>query len=261
MRTSPIQNRTAFTLIELMVVIAIIGILAALLLPAFSWAKAQARSTTCKNHLRQMGMALQMYVHDNGSKYPYYLGPRGPAYGDAVGQGRSANGLVYWSSKLFPYYSLNWSNTAYHCPGYKGVNWGPGHFQGGIERLGSYAYNVWGSGHGAVGNLGLGPVIFWSNAPAISESQVRVPSEMLSIGESKFLNAAIRQMPGGRDIAVCALFDDPFDPKRHGKNYNQLFCDGHVSALSPWVLFNPTNTASMWNNDHQPHPELWVPRH
>ncbi|PYI88990.1 MAG: hypothetical protein DME26_02295 [Verrucomicrobia bacterium] len=50
-----------------------------------------------------------------------------------------------------------------------------------------------------------------------------------------------------------------FDPARHGKNYNQLFCDGHVAAMSPWVLFNPTNSASMWNSDHQPHPELWVP--
>ncbi len=50
-----------------------------------------------------------------------------------------------------------------------------------------------------------------------------------------------------------------FDPARHGKNYNQLCCDGHVAAMSPWVLFNPSNTAAMWNYDHQPHPEMWVP--
>jgi hypothetical protein len=29
--------------------------------------------------------------------------------------------------------------------------------------------------------------------------------------------------------------------------------------MNPWVLFNPTNTAPMWNNDHQPHPEMWCP--
>lgn len=46
---------------------------------------------------------------------------------------------------------------------------------------------------------------------------------------------------------------------RHGKNYNQLFCDGHVLAMNPWVLFNPTNSALMWNYDHESHPELWVP--
>jgi prepilin-type processing-associated H-X9-DG protein len=48
-------------------------------------------------------------------------------------------------------------------------------------------------------------------------------------------------------------------PLRHGKNYNQLFCDAHIGAMDPWVLFKPEDTAAMWNNDHQPHPELWWP--
>jgi prepilin-type N-terminal cleavage/methylation domain-containing protein len=61
----------AFTLIELLVVIAIIGILAALLVPALSRARAQAYSAPCKNHLHQMGLALQMYVQENGNQYPY----------------------------------------------------------------------------------------------------------------------------------------------------------------------------------------------
>ena len=91
----------------MLVVIAIVGILAALLLPVLAKAKYSAHSATCKNHLRQMGMALQMYVHEHQNKYPHYLGPAGASYGDATAQGGRAAGLVYWSSKLFPYYPMN----------------------------------------------------------------------------------------------------------------------------------------------------------
>jgi len=47
--------------------------------------------------------------------------------------------------------------------------------------------------------------------------------------------------------------------KRHAENYNALFCDGHVSAMLPEVLFDPSKAAAMWNYDHQPHAELWSP--
>jgi prepilin-type processing-associated H-X9-DG protein len=114
-------------------------------------------------------------------------------------------------------------------------------------------------------HFGLGPVIFWrisptAYVPAVREAQVNVPSEMLAIRESRFLKSVMDRIPGGQDDLRCGLKPGSFvDPVLHGKNYNQLWCDGHVSGMSPSVLFNPTNTAPMWNYDHEPHPEMWMP--
>jgi prepilin-type N-terminal cleavage/methylation domain-containing protein/prepilin-type processing-associated H-X9-DG protein len=63
---------SAFTLIELLVVIAIIAILIALLLPAVQQAREAARRSSCKNNLKQMGLAMHNY-HDAHGSFPYGL--------------------------------------------------------------------------------------------------------------------------------------------------------------------------------------------
>jgi type II secretory pathway pseudopilin PulG len=88
------------------VVIAIIAILAAMLLPALSRAKENGKSIKCRNNLRQLGLALHMYMDDNNAKYPYVefwmAGRRAASVFTALGL-----------------YGINWSNTVFHCPGYR----------------------------------------------------------------------------------------------------------------------------------------------
>src|SRR4051812_18647667 len=64
------SRENAFTLVELLVVIVIIAILAGLLLPALSSAKAKAKRTTCLSKLKQINFAVQLYAGDNHDVLP-----------------------------------------------------------------------------------------------------------------------------------------------------------------------------------------------
>ncbi len=64
------ESRQGFTLVEMLVVIAILGILAALLLPALSRGKQQAKGISCLNNGRQMMVAMTMYTGDNRDFFP-----------------------------------------------------------------------------------------------------------------------------------------------------------------------------------------------
>ncbi len=72
------HSRPGFTLVELLVVIAVIGILAALLLPALASAKSAGQRTACRSNLRQIGLAMQGYADENGGSIPY--GPKAPPF-------------------------------------------------------------------------------------------------------------------------------------------------------------------------------------
>jgi prepilin-type N-terminal cleavage/methylation domain-containing protein len=63
-------NRKGFTLIELMIVIAIIAILAAILVPNFVRARAQGQLTACQSNLKNIGTACEMYAADHNGRYP-----------------------------------------------------------------------------------------------------------------------------------------------------------------------------------------------
>ena len=89
--THPMSRRRAFTLVELLVVIAIIGVLVSLLLPAVQSARESARRTQCNNNLKQLGLAIQMYL-DTYNVYP-------PG-------GMSGGNQLSWQALILPYIEM-----------------------------------------------------------------------------------------------------------------------------------------------------------
>lgn len=67
------HRANAFTLIELLIVIAIIVLLAAILFPAFARARESAKRSSCASNLKQLGLGMQQYVEDNDGRFPPYV--------------------------------------------------------------------------------------------------------------------------------------------------------------------------------------------
>jgi prepilin-type N-terminal cleavage/methylation domain-containing protein len=76
--TSGKRRHSAFTLVELLVVIGIVAVLMAILIPALGSARASARKIACMSNLRQIGVAVHVYANDNHGNIPF--GPKAPPF-------------------------------------------------------------------------------------------------------------------------------------------------------------------------------------
>ena len=113
-RFYPGSRRRAFTLIELLIVIAIIAILAAIIFPVLASAKKRAWTIQCVSNLRQIGIGMKIFADENGEMYP------------------ESGGNIYWGATDGTTGKPSWmeqivsqiqNTNVYNCPGNKQLPW------------------------------------------------------------------------------------------------------------------------------------------
>jgi prepilin-type processing-associated H-X9-DG protein len=250
-------------LVELLVVIAVIGLVAAMLLPAVSTSKAVALSAACKSNLRQLGIALILYTQTHGS-YPAHA-YRPPDVTPAPGSPAVFIDTYGWPGYLLPH--LSGQRDIFRCParGFEfqwPTNRTPRGYDfpfnlGSTDQPWSYGYNGLNikqarGGFYTHGGYGLSPSVP-SGLPANLVSQ---PAEMIAVGDSDG-NGFGDGMISFMRPQVGASPDFP-PGEVHKKGANIVFCDGHVEwqKQAKWIQLTP-QAARRWHYDNHPHPEWW----
>ena len=238
--------RSGFTLIEILVVIAIIAILAAILFPVFARARENARRSSCQSNLKQIGLAFAQYTQDYDERYP-----------GAYNFNASAAPVLSWDKAIEAYAGITVAQGAspliFKCPSDTTVS--------NFAVLPTRSYSMPrpnGTSGGMAGTIvGTGAT---SYAVGYSQAEVGKPSETLMVAEAPFSSSyfgnpssSVVDRPLTNSAATLVGQDrsNPGTPS-HLEGWNYLFVDGHVKWLRPERTIGPAGVATgnpqgMWS--------------
>ncbi len=240
---------SGFTLVELLVVIFITGVLAALLSTAFSNTRASSVRVNCMSNMRQLQMAWRLYVDDNDDWLPLnrsvdspleqYFGRRNSPGSWVVGrpaEDRTTANLM--RGTLFPYTK---SVSVYRCPADRSTV--VGHKD--ILRTRSYSMSAFLNGD----TVGLDPRVKVRDAELVDQGPARI-FVFIEEHEASAWLGGFRVMPRQKfSIASGTWTSTPSD--RHNQGCNLSFADGHIRYWK-WYWPKKANLDSkLTSNKHE----------
>ena len=231
------NSHAAFALSELVVVIAIISILAAILFPTFSRARRNAARTTCQSNLHAIGLAWLQYARDSDNTMMRFSQDApcdlcvAPASADPmlVIPTPAASTLYWWGTQQGDKYDASQNslrlylakNKSYSCPAFARAN------GGGELGLASYGYNA-----GTLSPTRYGPAPTFSPTPRPAKlSSLADAARTVAFADAAQLNSKGALRPS--TYLSSPKSDFPNFHARHAGAGNVLFCDGHVKAMAP----------------------------